>query len=178
MEKLTDSFCVYVGHVLRHWRTALIGSIILGPGFIFVDLFADLLWGKAGRSARFWIVILIFVSLLVFATYRAWRDERRARMVQPTRNLAADAIVLASLLNKVIDYRQADGKQPHGPVGDYILKDVPDIPLSEESSMQFRYCLRDHRERLADAGIRDSPIDSADEHMNASELRVTLKAHV
>jgi hypothetical protein len=166
-----DSFRSYVRCVWRHWKVLLLGSVLVVVGSALLS-YLDLLLGHPITLA---IVAAVLLSFLMYAMFRAWRDEVRNRVAQPIVDLAADVKDLCDRLDRFIETRKAEGKEP---LGDYIMPDawLTQISYSEALGRDLRHRIRIHRERLKTLEIHGFPIEDI-EGTNAPELRRKLRDH-
>ncbi len=166
-----DSFRSYVRSVWRHWKVLLLGSVLVVIGSALLG-YLDLLLGHPITLA---IVAAVLLSFLMYAMFRAWRDEVRNRMAQPVVDLAADVKDLCDRLNRFIETREAERKEP---LGDYIMSDawLTQISHSEVLGRDLRCRIRIHLERLKTVEVHGSPIQDI-EHTNVLDLRRKLRDH-
>jgi hypothetical protein len=72
-----------------------VSSLIVGVGFVFIDVLGSR-WYRLGG------VLLVLFGFLVLACFKAWRDERRARIAQPIEALLAESNALDEEAEKML----------------------------------------------------------------------------
>lgn len=148
---LSDSFLTWVKPVWKYWRLAMVSSLVIGVGFVFLDVFT--------RGARVAIVGAVILVFLFFAMFKSWRDERRARMAAPMIDLMRDIRPLSDTLDQFIELRRADGKTSFGLslMSDNWLTQINDH--TEVVGRDLRHRIRIQNERLSKLGLSTPTID-------------------
>ncbi len=165
-----DSFVAYVCAVFRHWRALLLGSVVVGVGFVFLDLILESRW------IRFAIVLGVVVIFLFYATFKAWLDQVRTLRAQRVEDLLPEARDLAERLAKFIDLTEAEMRTRRAPLEPVQLAAPPtagppaldlmsdrwltQISGWEAAGRDVRHRVRVHLERLEKAGVK-APIGEA-----------------
>ena len=172
-QTLDDSCGTYSCLVWLHWRRALLFSLVPGIGFTFLDL----LIGRDGRWMRFGIFVGVLLVFLVIAMFKTWRDERRARRADLLRDLIREARDISERLDKFEETRRNERKAPPSVavLGDHWLTN---IDPSEVDGRDARHRLRIHSERLSRGGIASMPFAKIGERTLVAETKSALADHI